>query len=94
MTIPRCWRRQRLADELPTKAARKRTPIQPLGLFSLISGWHPKRPEKLVLAASNERTPALVRNDGGSLTSNRNQVAAQIAADYAEAGKRVDRFLQ
>lgn len=27
----------RLADELPTKAARKRIPIQPLGLFSLIN---------------------------------------------------------
>ena len=79
----------RLADELPTKAARKRIPIQPLGLFSLISGWHPKRPEKLVLRPLTKRTPALVRNDGGSLTSNRNQVAAQIAADYAEAGKRV-----
>lgn len=77
------------AAELPTKAARQKVPVQPLGLFSLISGWHPKRPEKLVVRALTERTPALVINDSGYFTSNRNQVAAQIAADYAAFGKRV-----
>lgn len=77
------------AAKLPTKAARKKVPVRPLGLFSLISGWHPKLPEKLVVRPLTERTPALVRNDSGYLTSNRNQVAAQIAADYAAAGKRV-----
>lgn len=72
-----------------TKAARNRVPTQPLGLFSLISGWHPKRPEKLVIHPLTARLPSLVRNDAGRLTSNRNEVAAQIAADYAAAGKRV-----
>lgn len=72
-----------------TNTARKRVPVRPLGLFSLISGWHPKRPEKLVVRPLTERTPALVRNGSGYLTSNRNQVAAQIAADYAAVGKRV-----
>lgn len=72
-----------------TKTARKRVPAQPLGLFSLISGWHPKRPEKLIVQALTDRRPALLKNDKGRLTSNRNEVAAQIAADYASAGKRV-----
>nr|WP_256432912.1 DEAD/DEAH box helicase [Novosphingobium sp. SG751A] len=72
-----------------TKAARNRIPAQPLGLFSLISGWHPKRPEKLVIQPLTAGLPSLVRNDSGRLTSNRNEVAAQIAADYAAAGKRV-----
>ncbi|MDD1139180.1 DEAD/DEAH box helicase [Pseudomonas sp. TNT2022 ID233] len=77
------------ASKLPTKSARKKVLVQPLGLFSLISGWHPKRPEKLVVRALTKRTPALLLNDNGYLTSNRNQVAAQIAADYAALGKRV-----
>jgi superfamily II DNA/RNA helicase len=72
-----------------TKAARNRVPAQPLGLFSLISGWHPERPEKLVVQALTDRRPPLVKNAGGKLTSNRNEVAAQIAADYAAVGKRV-----
>lgn len=71
------------------KAAQNRIPAQPLGLFSLISGWHPKRPEKLVVQALTGRRPSLVRNATGRLTSNRNEVAAQIAADYASVGKRV-----
>ncbi|WP_245485304.1 DEAD/DEAH box helicase [Mesorhizobium sp. M7A.F.Ca.US.001.02.1.1] len=71
------------------KAAKKRVPAQPLGLFSLISGWHPKRPEKLVIQALTNRRPPLVKNARGRLTSNRNEVAAQIAADYASVGKRV-----
>jgi len=72
-----------------TKAARNRIPAQPFGLFSLISGWHPKRPEKLVIQPLTARQPSLVRNASGRLTSNRNEVAAQIAADYAAVGKRV-----
>lgn len=72
-----------------SKAAKKRVPAQPLGLFSLISGWHPKRPEKLVIQALTNRRPPLVKNARGRLTSNRNEVAAQIAADYASVGKRV-----
>lgn len=72
-----------------SKAAQNRVPAQPLGLFSLISGWHPKRPEKLVVQALTDRRPPLVRNAKGRLTSNRNEVAAQIAADYASVGKRV-----
>lgn len=72
-----------------TKAARKQVPTQPLGLFSLISGWHPKRPEKLVVQRLTARRPPLVINAQGRLTSNRNVVAAQLAADYASVGKRV-----
>lgn len=72
-----------------TKAARSRVPAQPLGLFSLTSGWHPNSPEKLVVQALTERRPALVKNASGRLTSNRNEVAAQIAVGYAAAGKRV-----
>lgn len=33
------------ALRMKSKAAQNRVPAQPLGLFSLISGWHPKRPE-------------------------------------------------
>jgi superfamily II DNA/RNA helicase len=77
------------ASKEKTKAARSRILAQPLGLFSLISGWHPKRPEKLVVQAVSDRRPPLLRNAGGRLTSNRNEVAAQIAADYASVGKRV-----
>ncbi|CAE6953574.1 hypothetical protein R69608_05970 [Paraburkholderia nemoris] len=77
------------ASKETTKAARNRIPAQPLGLFSLISGWHPKRSEKLVVQALTDRTPPLTRNSNGGLTSNRNEVAAQIAVDYASSGKRV-----
>lgn len=64
-------------------------PAQPLGLFSLISGWHPNRPEKLIVEALTDHRPPLKLNKAKKLTSNRNEVAAQIAADYAAAGKRV-----
>jgi replicative superfamily II helicase len=60
-----------------------------LGLFSLISGWHPQRPEKLVVRALTKNASALSLNDQDYLTSNRNHVAAQIAAEYAELGQRV-----
>lgn len=79
----------RLATRELTKAARNRVPVQPLGLFSLISGWHPKRPEKLVVQALTNEKPPLIKNVAGRLTSNRNEVAAQIAAEYAAVGKRV-----
>ncbi|MFT8550366.1 MAG: DEAD/DEAH box helicase [Acetobacter okinawensis] len=72
-----------------SKTARNRVFAQPLGLFSLISGWHPKRPEKLVVQALTNRRPPLLKNARGRLTSNRNEVAAQIAVDYASVGKRV-----
>lgn len=78
----------KIASSAKTKAAQKRVPAQPLGLFSLIAGWHPKRPEKLAVHALTDRRPALVRA-ARRLTANRNEVAAQIAADYAIAGKRV-----
>jgi superfamily II DNA/RNA helicase len=77
------------ASKEKSKAAQNRVPARPLGLFSLISGWHPKRQEKLVVEALTDRRPPLVRNAKGRLTSNRNEVAAQIAADYASVGKRV-----
>ena len=72
-----------------TKAAQNRVPARPLGLFSLISGWHPKRAEKLVVQALSDQRPPLVRNASRRLTSNRNEVAGQLAADYAGLGKRV-----
>lgn len=78
-----------VASKAKTKAARNRVPAQPLGLFSLISGWHPKRPEKLVIQALTDQKPSLLKNVKGKLTSNRNEVAARIAADYAAIGKRV-----
>lgn len=78
-----------LASQQATKIARQRLLVQPMGLFSLMSGWHPKRPEKLVVRTLTNRAPALLLNNYGHLTSNRNQVAAQIAADYAARGKRV-----
>jgi hypothetical protein len=82
-------RAAKVAAKEKTKSAQRRVPAQPLGLFSLISGWHPKRPEKLVVQALTSRLPPLLRNDRGQPTSNRNEVAAQIAADYASVGKRV-----
>ncbi len=86
---PAAARSARASAKEKTKAARNRVPAQPLGLFSLISGWHPKRPEKLVVEALTDRVPPLLLNARRQLTSNRNEVAAQIAADYAAAGKRV-----
>lgn len=77
------------ASKAKTQSARSRIPVQPLGLFSLISGWHPKRPEKLVIQALTDQRPPLLKNAKGKLTSNRNEVAAWIAADYAAIGKRV-----
>lgn len=79
----------KVASQAKTQVARRRVPVQPLGLFSLISGWHPSSPEKLVVRALTDKHPALMKNAYGKLTSNRNEVAAQIAADYAAAGKRV-----
>lgn len=80
---------ERAASKGKTKAMQKKVAAQPLGLFSLTSGWHPQRPEKLVVQALTDRRPPLYKNKNGKLTSNRNEVAAQIAADYAAAGKRV-----
>lgn len=77
------------AAKATTKAAQNRVPSRPHGLFSLISGWHPKRPDKLVVQALSDRRPPLVRNAKRRLTSNRNEVAGQLAADYAGFGKRV-----
>ncbi|WP_368889323.1 DEAD/DEAH box helicase [Morganella morganii] len=80
---------RRLASKAKTKAAKNRIPVQPFGLFSLISGWHPKRPEKLVIQALTDKRPPILKNAYDKLTSNRNEVAAWIAADYAAIGKRV-----
>ncbi|SEK17495.1 DEAD/DEAH box helicase [Pacificibacter marinus] len=74
---------------LPTKKEQNAIPVQPFGLFSLLSGWHPDRPEKLAVRRLTAATPALTRKPNGRHTSNRNAVAAQVAADYAAQGKRV-----
>lgn len=79
----------RKALQLATKKAQNAIPVRPLGLFSLIAGWHPKKPEKLVVRHLTEHSPPLTRKSNGRHTSNRNIVAAQIAADYAAFGKRV-----
>lgn len=77
------------AQKLPTKTEQNSVPAQPLGLFSLIAGWHPDKPEKLDIRALSEHKPALKRNANNVFTSNRNSVAARIAADYAKLGKKV-----
>ena len=74
---------------LPTKREQEAIPVQPLGLFSLLSGWHPERPEKLAVRRLTVAAPPLTRKPNGLHTSNRNAVAAQLAADYAAQGKRV-----
>ena len=35
---------------LPTRKEQNAIPVQPFGLFSLLSGWHPERPEKLAVS--------------------------------------------
>ncbi|MEE4210761.1 MAG: DEAD/DEAH box helicase [Parvularcula sp.] len=72
-----------------TNKQRSLVPVRPLGLFSLIAGWHPKAHEKLLVRPLTKYRPPLTRNQSGRLTSNRNIVAAEIAAEYAAAGKRV-----
>lgn len=76
------------ASQKSSVAESKLVPSSPYGLFSLIPGWHPKQKEKLVLRKMTGRKPPLTRSDNRA-TSNRNIVAAQIAADYVAAGKRV-----
>ncbi|WP_353391430.1 DEAD/DEAH box helicase [Ruegeria sp. HU-ET01832] len=76
------------------KEGSKFVPARPYGLFSLIAGWHPQRPEKLAIRPLSEATPPLTLNKRNDLTSNRNIVAAQIAADFAGIGKRVIVFCQ
>lgn len=75
--------------KLPTQRERNSIPVKPYGLFSLMSGWHPKRPEKLTVRRLTSAAPPLKRKSNGRHTSNRNSVAAQLAADYAAQGKRV-----
>lgn len=74
---------------LPTRKEQNAIPVQPFGLFSLLSGWHPERPEKLAVRRLTAAAPPLTRKPNGRHTSNRNAVAAQVAADYATQGKRV-----
>ncbi|WP_370161004.1 DEAD/DEAH box helicase [Limimaricola soesokkakensis] len=82
------------ARALDSVSARKIVPVRPYGLFSLVAGWHPRRTEKLLIRPLSERKPPLTQSPTGHLTSNRNTVAAEIAADYALAGKRVIVFCQ
>lgn len=83
--------RQAMADAATakTQSARKSLAVRPWGLFSLVSGWHPDQPEKLVLRPLTTRRPPLKLNNKNSVTANRNEVAAQLAADFAASGKRV-----
>lgn len=75
--------------KLPTKKEQDAIPVQPFGLFSLLSGWHPEKPEKLAVRRLTAAAPPLTRKLNGRHTSNRNAVAAQLASDYAAQGKRV-----
>jgi hypothetical protein len=75
--------------ELPSRNQQNAIPVQPFGLFSLLPGWHPEKPEKLMVRRLTAAAPPLTRKLNGLHTSNRNVVAAQVAADYAAQGKRV-----
>lgn len=75
--------------KLLTQREQNAIPVQPFGLFSLLSGWHPEKPEKLAVRRLTAAAPPLTRKPNGRHTSNRNAVAAQLAADYATKGKRV-----
>ena len=77
------------AQKEPTNRGRNAVPARPLGLFSLLAGWHPSAREKLLVRPLTENRPPLGVNERGRLTSNRNLVAAEIAAQYAATGKRV-----
>lgn len=72
-----------------TQSARTSLAVRPWGLFSLVSGWHPDQPEKLVLRPLTASRPPLKLNKTDNVTANRNEVAAQLAADFAASGKRV-----
>ncbi|AJE45654.1 DEAD/DEAH box helicase [Celeribacter indicus] len=77
------------AQALPIASDRKKVKLNPLGLFSLIAGWHPNDHEKLLIRPITSYQPPLAINQYDSLTANRNIVAAEIAAEYAALGKRV-----
>lgn len=77
-----------------TATAREIVPVRPYGLFSLIAGWHPNRTEKLVVRPLTDRMPPLKQTPAGRVKSNRNVVAAEIALDFATAGKRVIVFCE
>ena len=82
------------AATLAMEAHSKSVPARPYGLFSLIAGWHPQRKEKLTVRPLSDSAPPLKLNSNNRLTSNRNIVAAQIAAEFAASGKRVIVFCQ
>jgi len=66
----------------------------PYGLFSLISGWNPGAPDKLVLRAFASAPVALSKGKGAWVTSNRGVVAAAIASAFADAGLKVIVFCE
>ncbi|MDN2583881.1 DEAD/DEAH box helicase, partial [Aquibium sp. ELW1220] len=64
----------------------------PYGLFSLVSGWHPGAADRLLLRPMAIAPIALGRGDnryGPYLTANRYEVAAHIAAQFAQSGLKV-----
>ncbi|MFJ4397317.1 DEAD/DEAH box helicase [Pseudomonas sp. NPDC089396] len=72
-----------------TKKERSRLASEPLGVFSLVAGWHPERTETFAIKSLTNAKPFLNINDKGYLTANRNELAATLAADFASIGKRV-----
>ncbi|TKK28972.1 DEAD/DEAH box helicase [Pseudomonas sp. CFBP13528] len=78
-----------VAAQGETKKERSRVSSEPLGLFSLVAGWHPTQTETFAIRRLSDANPFLNINDKGYLTANRNELAATLAADFAHLGKRV-----
>lgn len=89
---------QERLDALATSFLPSATPLAveatPLGLFSLVSGWNSKAPDKLVLRPFSAQPVALKKGAGPWVTSNRGVVAAAIAERFAAAGLKVIVFCE
>ncbi|TCI00689.1 DEAD/DEAH box helicase [Roseococcus sp. SYP-B2431] len=67
---------------------------KPVGLFSLVSGWNPRAPDKLALRPLSAQPIPLRKGTGPWLTSNRGVVAARLAQGFADAGLKVIVFCE
>jgi hypothetical protein len=66
----------------------------PFGLFSLVSGWNPGAPDKLLVRPFAQGPLPLKKGLGAWVTSNRGEVAAGIARSFAAAGLKVIVFCE
>ena len=88
-TIQRSFRRP---GPLPTPEAESR-PVHPSALFSLVSGWNPSAPDKLLLRPLS--TAPIALGVGGKklgrryVTANWFEVAARVADRFARAGLKI-----